>query len=98
MSTETTSHENIVAMQSELQNVEFRYVLNKEMDYIKERRERNDLEKNTENLWGLCLSGGGIRAATLGLGAIQAFTKAGKFKLFDYLSTVSGGGYIGSCL
>ncbi|MEX2217132.1 MAG: patatin-like phospholipase family protein [Phycisphaerales bacterium] len=46
----------------------------------------------------LCLSGGGIRSATFALGAIQGMAQAGVLSRFDYLSTVSGGGYIGSWL
>jgi hypothetical protein len=46
----------------------------------------------------LCISGGGIRSATFGLGAIQALAERGLLVQFDYLSTVSGGGYIGSWL
>ena len=51
-----------------------------------------------KNLTGLALSGGGIRSATFNLGVIQALAKNGILKNVDYLSTVSGGGYIGSCL
>jgi Patatin-like phospholipase len=47
---------------------------------------------------GLALSGGGIRSATFGLGILQGFAEAGILNLFDYISTVSGGGYIGSWL
>ena len=50
------------------------------------------------NLTGLALSGGGIRSATFNLGIIQALARNGILKNVDYLSTVSGGGYIGSCL
>src|SRR5258706_3502894 len=46
----------------------------------------------------LCLSGGGIRSATFSLGVIQGLAKLGLLRRFDYLSTVSGGGYIGSWL
>ncbi|HJU41327.1 MAG TPA: patatin-like phospholipase family protein [Vicinamibacterales bacterium] len=46
----------------------------------------------------LCLSGGGIRSATFSLGVIQALAKRGLLGQFHYLSTVSGGGYIGSWL
>ena len=49
-------------------------------------------------LVGLSLSGGGIRSATFSLGVIQALAKHGLLKTVDYLSTVSGGGFIGSCL
>ncbi|HYC62408.1 MAG TPA: patatin-like phospholipase family protein [Thermoanaerobaculia bacterium] len=46
-------------------------------------------------LCGLALSGGGVRSATFNLGLLQALAAAGKLKAFDYLSTVSGGGYVG---
>lgn len=47
---------------------------------------------------GLALSGGGIRSATFSLGVLQALAAEKKLASFDYLSTVSGGGYIGSWL
>lgn len=47
---------------------------------------------------GLALSGGGIRSATFSLGVLQALANAGKLASFDYLSTVSGGGYVGAWL
>lgn len=47
---------------------------------------------------GLALSGGGIRSATFNLGVLQALARLDILRRFDYLSTVSGGGYIGSCL
>lgn len=47
---------------------------------------------------GLALSGGGIRSATFNLGLLQALAARKKLKDFDYLSTVSGGSYIGSFL
>lgn len=48
----------------------------------------------------LCISGGGIRSATFALGAIQGLAdpRRGILEKFDYLSTVSGGGYIGGWL
>jgi hypothetical protein len=46
----------------------------------------------------LCFSGGGIRSATFCLGMLQSFAWNGRLKSFHYLSTVSGGGYIGSWL
>jgi hypothetical protein len=46
------------------------------------------------NLKGLCFSGGGIRSATFNLGILQALAARRKLGSFDYLSTVSGGGYI----
>ena len=47
---------------------------------------------------GLALSGGGVRSAAFCLGATQAIELADVFKRVDYLSTVSGGGYIGSTI
>jgi hypothetical protein len=46
----------------------------------------------------LCFSGGGIRSATFGLGIVQGLARNGLLKQFDFLSTVSGGGYLGSWL
>ena len=51
-----------------------------------------------DNLVGLALSGGGIRSATFALGVLQVLARKGILKHVDYLSTVSGGGYIGSAL
>jgi len=50
------------------------------------------------DLVGLALSGGGIRAATFGLGVLQGLSQLRLLGMFDFLSTVSGGGYIGSWL
>ena len=47
---------------------------------------------------GLSLSGGGVRSAAFCMGALQAIETSGALKRIDYLSTVSGGGYIGSAL
>ena len=47
---------------------------------------------------GLALSGGGIRSATFCLGVLQSLAGAKLLKRIDYLSTVSGGGYIGGFL
>jgi hypothetical protein len=41
----------------------------------------------------LCLSGGGIRSATFGLGILQGLSHHSLLSQIDYLSTVSGGGY-----
>lgn len=43
----------------------------------------------------LCLSGGGIRSGTFALGVLQGLAHLGVLRQFDYLSTVSGGGYTG---
>jgi hypothetical protein len=84
-------------------------VFRDELDFIRKRRKAMGPTEapepafapfpSTENqLVGLCLSGGGIRSAIFCLGFIQALFRNGLLKRIDYLSTVSGGGYLGSCL
>ena len=77
-----------------------------ELEQIRKRRKRLDLPdippesvpSTGLGLIGLALSGGGIRSATFSLGIIQALAKHEFLKKVDYLSTVSGGGFTGSCL
>jgi hypothetical protein len=47
---------------------------------------------------GLAISGGGIRSATFAMGVLQGLANHDLLKSIDWISTVSGGGYIGSCL
>lgn len=47
---------------------------------------------------GLAISGGGIRSATFALGFLQSMARADWLKHVDLLSTVSGGGYVGTFL
>ncbi len=49
-------------------------------------------------LFGLALSGGGVRSAVFSLGVMQRLARDGVLRHVDYLSTVSGGGYIGSAV
>jgi hypothetical protein len=55
-------------------------------------------EAHDANLVGLAFSGGGIRSATFNLGVLQALADLKLLYRIDYLSTVSGGGYIGGWL
>jgi hypothetical protein len=50
------------------------------------------------HLTGLAISGGGIRSATFALGVLQGLAELDLLRRFDYISTVSGGGYIGGWL
>lgn len=50
------------------------------------------------DLSALRLSGCGIRSAAFALGILQGLARCGLLHQFDYLSTVSGGGYIGGWL
>ena len=54
--------------------------------------------EHASNLVGLAFSGGGIRSASFNLGLLQALQETGVLRHVDLLSTVSGGGYIGSHL
>ena len=56
------------------------------------------LPSTKAGLMGLALSGGGIRSATFNLGVLQALCNSEMLEKVDYLSTVSGGGYIGTCM
>jgi hypothetical protein len=88
-------------------------VLCDELDVIEQRRQhrrwaaasgvRDTLETHSERtrrlrLAGLCLSGGGIRSAAFCLGVLQALAAKQLLRQFDFLSTVSGGGFIGGWL
>lgn len=81
----------------------FNHIFNAELALIRMKRgctnsysysesEQNDVE----NLSGISLSGGGVRSASVCLGALQCFSNRGVLKSTDYLSTVSGGGFIGA--
>jgi len=80
--------------------VTFADVLHKEIDQINLARRARGVpdEKTKDSLIGLAFSGGGIRSATFNLGILQGLARNQLLRKFDYLSTVSGGGYIGSWL
>ncbi len=70
----------------------------KEIKRQRSNRGLDDEENACENLYGLALSGGGIRSASFAIGLLQALHAMGILRKIDYLSTVSGGGYTGSAL
>ncbi len=68
-----------------------------------EMQARPDCQTNGEDIYksvgrrglmGVCFSGGGIRSATFNLGIAQGLAQLGLLPYVDYLSSVSGGGYI----
>ncbi len=83
---------------------------NAEHQRIGKRRELLRLAPKDKGHWAVALSGGGIRSATFCLGVLQSLARAKApgasddkdnprnrlIAQFDYLSTVSGGGYLGS--
>jgi hypothetical protein len=62
------------------------------------RRRGNPGDEPVMNATALAFSGGGIRSATFCLGITQVLARRKLLAEFDYLSTVSGGGYLGSFL
>ncbi len=88
-------------------SLSFDQVFEEELTSIDRRRNpREDVAPEHEgspadhkhNLFGVALSGGGIRSATFNLGFLQALCRYRLLKRLDYLSMVSGGGYIGGWL
>lgn len=69
-------------------------------DVFSDEKSRIGIKNEKEKLYGLAISGGGIRSASFGLGVLQALVlkDIDVLKKLHYLSTVSGGGYIGSSL
>jgi hypothetical protein len=66
---------------------------------VEKRRTAAGLEPGDPQLpVGLACSGGGIRSATFCLGVFQALARSNFLRRIDFLSTVSGGGYIGTFL
>ena len=92
---------------AENERAEFETVLEAELKLLNEEL-RDETTKSGKtsvyeraydsNLVGLAFSGGGIRSATFNLGVIQGLANYGVLSKFDYLSTVSGGGFIGGWL
>lgn len=69
-----------------------------EVATIEMQRKNRGVAPNPARRMGLALSGGGIRSASFCLGVLQALARKGRLVDVDYLSTVSGGGYIGAAL
>jgi len=70
-----------------------------EAEVLRKRREAahiNVASDGERSTIGLALSGGGIRSATFCLGLLRGLARNRLLSEFDYLSTVSGGGYTGA--
>ncbi|MBI1806499.1 MAG: hypothetical protein HYR76_05550 [Ignavibacteria bacterium] len=74
-------------------------ILKDELEVIKAKRANTNPDDGADdplkNLFGIALSGGGIRSATINLGILEIFNTFCILQKADYLSTVSGGGYCG---
>jgi hypothetical protein len=97
------------SMVEALQSVDFNAVFRAELAAIRERHNkpgRSEIGENvsesvpstTLGLTGITCSGGGIRSASFCLGVLQGLQSRDTLDRMDYLSTVSGGGYIGTTL
>ena len=74
----------------------FRDVILQEKEQLRLRREKLKIAHGTpaqENWFGIALSGGGIRSATINMGFLKTLHRFGILQKADYLSSVSGGGY-----
>jgi Patatin-like phospholipase len=82
-----------------------KWLLGRELEVVNQRREKTGIfsveqgqdayeSAHKSGLMGLCFSGGGIRSATFNLGVLQGLAELKLLRCFDYLSSVSGGGYI----
>lgn len=90
----------MTSQSSETPQLTFSHIHEQELDEIKKRREKHsydltEIDHTQPDLVGLALSGGGIRSATFCLGFLQELQRLRLLRIFDYLSTVSGGGYLG---
>src|SRR5690349_20518556 len=75
-------------------------VFRKELEEVAVRRQAAQVTDTRaqapDSLIGVSLSGGGVRAASVGLGFLQALYERNLLRYVDYLSTVSGGTYVGA--
>ena len=69
-----------------------------ERSAVRKRRTQYGLDPKRTWAAGLALSGGGIRSATFSMGVMVSLAKRNLLPQFDYLSSVSGGGYAASFL
>src|ERR1700682_217405 len=76
---------------------DFETVRTAESEWLAPRRKAAELPAPDSDVVGRAFSGGGILSATFNLGVLQGLEAAGMLRRVDYLSSVSGGGYVASC-
>ena len=85
---------------SKKKKLNFHQVIEQEDEHLRARRKYRNGTSEADELddtrFGIAMSGGGIRSATINLGILKTLNKFGVLKKADYLSTVSGGGYTGA--
>ncbi|GGC01889.1 hypothetical protein GCM10011352_30050 [Marinobacterium zhoushanense] len=75
---------------------DFADVQAEEAVWIAQRRKAASIDPD-QPITGLAFSGGGIRSACFQLGILQGLSESGWLNRVDYLSSVSGGGYMAGC-
>lgn len=87
-------------METQKDKLEYLDVIAEEEKQLYLRREKlfdkNFADSLPGNRFGIALSGGGIRSATINLGLLKTLNKFNILEHADYISTVSGGGYTGA--
>lgn len=87
-------------METQSKTLTYSQVIDEEEKHLHERRKKLFDEAFADSLpdnkFGIALSGGGIRSATINLGLLKTLNKYNILEHADYLSTVSGGGYTGA--
>ena len=83
-----------------MENFNIEKVLADETAQLTERRRLQQGPEAAQDFeatkFGIAMSGGGIRSATINLGFLKTLNKFRILEKADYLSTVSGGGYTGA--
>lgn len=87
-------------MKTQPEPLKYPEVIAEEDKYLHQRREKlfgkAFADSLADNRFGIALSGGGIRSATINLGLLKTLNKYNILEHADYISTVSGGGYTGA--
>lgn len=69
-----------------------------EATFLKAWRGRDEKDGDFMPTAGLAFSGGGVRSAAFALGVLQVLAGRSLLERFDYLSSVSGGGFVAGAL
>lgn len=65
----------------------------REREFVDMRRRNYEVDPERDWAAGVALSGGGIRSATFAIGVLAALARRNLLPQFDYISSVSGGGF-----
>lgn len=87
-------------METQTETLKYPEVIEAEEKHLYQRRKhlfgQAFADSLNDNRFGIALSGGGIRSATINLGLLKTLNKYNILERADYISTVSGGGYTGA--